>query len=70
MEIYLLVFIILTLFSAAYFKLATMHWIFNIPNKRSSHRYNTISGGGIIFTFAIILFYGIDVGLTLGHRFL
>jgi UDP-N-acetylmuramyl pentapeptide phosphotransferase/UDP-N-acetylglucosamine-1-phosphate transferase len=56
MKIYLLVFIILILVSILYLKLANKYGIVDTPNKRSSHTNITFSGGGIIFTFAILLF--------------
>jgi UDP-GlcNAc:undecaprenyl-phosphate GlcNAc-1-phosphate transferase len=56
MDIYLLVLIIIILFSLAYFKLATKYRIFDIPNKRSSHLNKTITAGGILFTLSIVLF--------------
>ncbi len=39
-----------------YIKLATRYNIIDNPNERSSHKYITIRGGGIIFPLAILLY--------------
>lgn len=56
-----------------YFKIAEHYNIVDEPNYRSSHKYRTIRGGGIIFYLAVFmyfLFYGLSypqfaLGLTL-----
>jgi UDP-N-acetylmuramyl pentapeptide phosphotransferase/UDP-N-acetylglucosamine-1-phosphate transferase len=53
---YILIFIILFIILLLYFRIAVHYSIVDIPNNRSSHTVNTISGGGIIFPFAMILY--------------
>ncbi len=52
---------ILFCFLLFYIKIATRYNIIDNPNERSSHKYITIRGGGIIFPVAI-LFYAIYMG--------
>jgi UDP-N-acetylmuramyl pentapeptide phosphotransferase/UDP-N-acetylglucosamine-1-phosphate transferase len=54
---YVLLFIILVVISVVYIKFATRFNIVDNPNHRSSHTVPTIRGGGIIFYFALILFF-------------
>jgi UDP-GlcNAc:undecaprenyl-phosphate/decaprenyl-phosphate GlcNAc-1-phosphate transferase len=43
----------------AYFRIAGHYNIIDKPNERSSHNYNTIRGGGIIFPLAALLWFAI-----------
>jgi UDP-N-acetylmuramyl pentapeptide phosphotransferase/UDP-N-acetylglucosamine-1-phosphate transferase len=54
---YLLITIILFALMPLYFKLADRYNIIDKPNQRSSHTQNTIRGGGVIFPFAMILYF-------------
>ncbi|SFS98744.1 MraY family glycosyltransferase [Sphingobacterium wenxiniae] len=59
--IYLLVFIALFILELLYFRIADRFNIIDKPNERSSHSTITLRGGGIIFYFAVLiyfLFYG------------
>lgn len=47
----------LGVFEVFYFKIAKYYNIIDKPNHRSSHTHTTIRGGGIIFSFAAILFF-------------
>ena len=57
MKSYGLVLLILVATSIIYLKLAVWFKIIDKPNQRSSHTKPTIRGGGIIFVFAIWLFF-------------
>ena len=57
MEIFIFIALILILLSYCYLKLAVWFKIIDKPNQRSSHTKPTIRGGGIIFVFAIWLFF-------------
>jgi len=57
MKIYTFIFLILLLISFVYLKLAKRFEITDTPDQRSSHSKITISGGGIIFPIAILLFF-------------
>ena len=57
MEKYLVVTLVLALLSFVYLKLAERFNIVDKPNERSSHTVPTIRGGGIIFLFAIWIFF-------------
>lgn len=57
MKSYGLVLLILVVTSIIYLKLAVRFKIIDQPNQRSSHTKPTIRGGGIIFVFAIWLFF-------------
>ncbi len=54
---YILPTILLIVFSFGYRLLAKKYGIIDKPNIRSSHIYPTIRGGGVIFYFAIIIFF-------------
>ena len=61
MYFYLISPVILLIALMVYFKIADHFNIIDKPNERSSHTYLTIRGGGVVFTFAAImwfLFYG------------
>ena len=49
--------IILFLFELLYFKIASTFKIIDKPNERSSHQKLTLTGGGIIFCIAGLIFY-------------
>ena len=57
MRIFILVSILLMFLSFCYLKLAKHFKIIDNPNQRSSHTKPTIRGGGIIFVFALLLFF-------------
>ena len=57
MEKYLVVTLVLALLSFVYLKLAERFNIVDKPNERSSHTVPTIRGGGIIFLFAVWMFF-------------
>lgn len=52
-----IVFLILLLLALVYLKLAVRFGIVDKPNHRSSHNLLTVRGGGILFPFAIILWW-------------
>ena len=54
--LYLLASIILFLAELFYFRIADRFNIIDKPNERSSHNYNTIRGGGVIWWVAALLF--------------
>ncbi len=54
---YLIIFIVLSLLSIVYIKLADKFNIIDKPNHRSSHTTPTIRGGGILFWLAIIIYF-------------
>ncbi|TDQ24092.1 MraY family glycosyltransferase [Tenacibaculum caenipelagi] len=54
---YILIFIVLTLVSIVYLKLADKLNIIDKPNHRSSHTSPTIRGGGILFFLVILIFF-------------
>ena len=61
MYFYLISPVILLIALLIYFKVAEYFSIIDKPNERSSHSYLTIRGGGVIFPFAVLiwfLFYG------------
>jgi len=55
--IQLLLFALLVLLELLYFKVAGQLNIIDKPNERSSHQQATMLGGGVIFIFAIVLYY-------------
>ncbi|KAF0236780.1 MAG: UDP-N-acetylmuramyl pentapeptide phosphotransferase/UDP-N-acetylglucosamine-1-phosphate [Prolixibacteraceae bacterium] len=57
MLLYLFVFIILIVILSGYFRFALQYNIIDKPNKRSSHTYITIRGGGIVFPLAALLWF-------------
>ncbi|MFT5673456.1 MAG: UDP-GlcNAc:undecaprenyl-phosphate GlcNAc-1-phosphate transferase [Polaribacter sp.] len=57
MNTYVLVFMILTVVSFLYLKIATKYKIIDKPNKRSAHTKVTVLGGGILFPLAMFLFF-------------
>lgn len=61
--ILVITFIILVLLELLYFKIAEKYNIVDRPNKRSSHHTAVIRGGGIIFTFGMIIWYIIHTHL-------
>ena len=61
MYFYLISPVILLIALMIYFKIADHYNIIDKPNERSSHSYLTIRGGGVIFPFAVLIwffFYG------------
>ncbi|MGY5351713.1 MraY family glycosyltransferase [Wenyingzhuangia sp. IMCC45533] len=54
---YLIIFLIMTICSVAYLKLAIKFNIIDKPNQRSSHTIPTIRGGGVLFFISILLFF-------------
>ncbi|PQJ73805.1 UDP-GlcNAc--UDP-phosphate GlcNAc-1-phosphate transferase [Polaribacter gangjinensis] len=52
-----LIFILLFFLGSIYLKLAKKYQIIDKPNERSSHTNFTIRGGGIVFVFALGLFF-------------
>lgn len=70
----LLVFVLLIFSIFAYFKIADYYNIIDKPNERSSHKYITLRGGGIIFYLGALLyflFYGFSYHLfALGLTFI
>lgn len=54
---YILVFILLSVVSFLYIKIAAHFNIIDKPNNRSSHTVSTIRGGGVLFLLAIIYFF-------------
>ncbi|GGF81773.1 MraY family glycosyltransferase [Wenyingzhuangia marina] len=60
---YIITFLILSLVSIVYLKLADKLNIIDKPNQRSSHTVPTIRGGGILFVVAFFL-YQITTGFT------
>lgn len=61
--IFAIVFVLLVLMELAYFFFAKRYNIIDKPNSRSSHTTVTLRGGGIIFLFAVWLFYFFFGGL-------
>ncbi|MVZ65757.1 UDP-GlcNAc--UDP-phosphate GlcNAc-1-phosphate transferase [Sphingobacterium sp. DK4209] len=55
--IYLSVFVLLFALELTYFRIAKKFNIVDRPNSRSSHEEVTLRGGGIIFYFAILLYF-------------
>ena len=53
----ILVFIILLIIELVYFKIALKAKIYDLPNERSSHDKKTIRGGGVLFYFAVLIYY-------------
>jgi UDP-N-acetylmuramyl pentapeptide phosphotransferase/UDP-N-acetylglucosamine-1-phosphate transferase len=58
--LYCLAFVLLVVLVNLYFKIAERYQIIDKPNQRSSHVTPTIRGGGIIFLFAILLWFVLD----------
>lgn len=61
MKIYLLIIVLLFTCELVYFQIADKYNIIDKPNKRSSHSYITLRGGGIIFLIGMwiyAIFYG------------
>jgi UDP-N-acetylmuramyl pentapeptide phosphotransferase/UDP-N-acetylglucosamine-1-phosphate transferase len=56
MQNYLFIFVILSIASFVYLKLAAKYNIIDKPNERSSHTVVTVRGGGIVFILAVVLF--------------
>jgi UDP-N-acetylmuramyl pentapeptide phosphotransferase/UDP-N-acetylglucosamine-1-phosphate transferase len=54
---YIIIAIILFIILNGYFYLANKHNIIDNPTQRSSHSEETISGGGIIFYFGILIYF-------------
>jgi len=54
---YLVIFILLSISSIIYIKVADKYNIIDTPNKRSSHIVPVIRGGGILFVVSLMLFY-------------
>ncbi len=54
---YALAFVILVVAELAYFRLADRLNIIDKPNERSSHSRITLRGGGILFYFAVLLYF-------------
>lgn len=54
---YIVIFVLLVALSYAYLRIAVKYRIIDKPNLRSSHTKITVRGGGIVFPFAILLFY-------------
>ncbi|WP_268035019.1 MraY family glycosyltransferase [Algoriphagus sp. PAP.12] len=54
---YVAVFLIFLLLGLVYYRLAVKFGIFDTPNQRSSHTKATVRGGGILFPFAVILWW-------------
>lgn len=63
---YIIVAILLVAAILIYFKIADKFNIIDKPNHRSSHKYITIRGGGMIFFLGVIL-YTLFFGLTLPY---
>ena len=57
METFIFIALLLMLLSYVYLKIAIRFKIIDKPNQRSSHTKPTIRGGGIIFVFALWLFF-------------
>ena len=53
----LLIFVLLIFSIFAYFKIADCYNIIDKPNERSSHKYITLRGGGIIFYIGALLYF-------------
>lgn len=54
---YILILLALVVVSFSYLKIALKYKIIDKPNNRSSHAIPTIRGGGILFLFAVLLFF-------------
>lgn len=57
MIIYLLIFVLLFIIELVYFRIADKYNIIDKPNERSSHSKITLRGGGVIFYFAILIYF-------------
>ncbi len=57
MDRYWIIFLILSVLSLIYLKIATYFRIIDKPNHRSSHSNITIRGGGILFFISVLLFF-------------
>lgn len=55
--IYVLYLVLLLIIELTYFKIADKYNIIDKPNHRSSHAEITIRGGGVIFPFAVLLWF-------------
>ena len=64
--LYLLASIILFLAELFYFRIADRFNIIDKPNKRSSHNYITIRGGGVIWWVAALLYLLFNLSVTAG----
>lgn len=64
--LYLLASIILFLAELFYFRIADRFNIIDKPNERSSHNYNTIRGGGVIWWVAALLYLLFNLSVTAG----
>ncbi|MHC5353687.1 MraY family glycosyltransferase [Myroides sp. LJL115] len=54
---YILIFAVLMVIELLYFKVADTYNIIDKPNERSSHTQITLRGGGVIFYFAVLLYF-------------
>ena len=54
---YIILFIFLLILLELYLKIARRFGIMDLPNLRSSHREETITGGGIIFYFVLLVYF-------------
>lgn len=54
---YIIILIILFILEKCYFKIADRYNIIDKPNERSSHTQITLRGGGIVFYFAVVLYF-------------
>lgn len=53
----IIVFILLLIIELIYFKIALKTKIYDFPNERSSHNKMTIRGGGVLFYFAVLIYF-------------
>ena len=60
---YIYIFVIIAILQTVYIAIARKAGIVSVPCRRSSHLRPTVSGGGIVFYFAVIAFY-ITTGMT------
>jgi len=61
MSLYFLIFLLLLILELLYFRIADKFNIIDKPNMRSSHKYITLRGGGVVFFLGMLLycsFYG------------
>ena len=73
MLFYIFIFVILISLALAYSRIAKYFNITDIPNERSSHSFEAVRGGGVIFFIAILIFFFISdyqypnffIGLTI-----
>ena len=64
--IYILLFVLLLAAELFYFRIADRFNIIDKPNERSSHNYNTIRGGGVIWWVAALLYLLFNLSVTAG----